>query len=184
MFSAIDFFDGLIGGSGPDEGFWVFIVKSRSPFVGQLIHGLWPLGGGLTWRPTSSPKRSSRGGLSRSLTLVACVVISPISTISLLAFWPPVDNRRYLQVRKSVHHTASIISVTVAQSHIDHFIVVPGAGFRARSQQGLSAAAARRCRGNLRLYHSFAADLGFTPTMKIGEGLPRIVACFSDYHGL
>ncbi len=131
-------------------------MKSRSPFVGQLFHGLWPLGGGLTWRSISSPKRSSRGGLSRSLTLVACVVISPISTISWLAFWPRVDNRRYLQVRKSVHHTASKISVTVAQSHIDHFIVVPGAGLRARSHQGLSAAAARRCRRDLRRYHSFA----------------------------
>ncbi len=113
-------------------------------------------GGGLTWRPTSSPKRSTRGGLSRSLTLVTCVVISPISTISWLAFWPSVDNCRYLQVRKTVHHAAFIISETVAQSHIEHFIAAPGAGLRARSHQGLSAAAARRCRGNLRRYHPFA----------------------------
>ncbi len=28
------------------------------------------------------------------------------------------------------------------------------------------------------------ADLGFTPKMTFEEGLPRIVAWFSDYHGL
>ncbi len=83
-----------------------------------------------------------------------------------------------------MHHTASIISETVAQSHIEHFIAV------------LEQACGREAINDYQplqpgdVAETFAditrsqADLGFTPKMTIEGGLPCFVAWFRDYHGL
>ena len=87
-------------------------------------------------------------------------------------------------MRKSVHHTASIISVTVAQSHIEHFIagLEQACGREAiKDDQPLQPGDVAETVADITRSQ---ADLGLTPKMTIEEGLPRIVAWFRDYHGL
>ncbi len=83
-----------------------------------------------------------------------------------------------------MHHTASIVSETVAQSH------------SSTSLWSLEQACGRQANKDYPplqpgdVAETFAditrsqADLGFTPKITIEEGLPRFVAWFRDYHGL
>jgi UDP-glucuronate 4-epimerase len=83
-----------------------------------------------------------------------------------------------------MHHTASIISETVAQSHIEHFIAVLEQACGREVIKGYPPLQPGDVAETVADITRSQADLGFTPKMTIEEGLPRIVAWFRDYHGL